>query len=135
MVRLPRIFLHVAIFTLLPASALTAQDTFPNLIGEWRGNWSGNMDHPVTVSVEEQSGSEFSGTVTLVTKKWGTHETEMKGNISSEDGILVVELEFWMGKSGSRHKDVFKFTTVEPNRLAGVGKGMRHEGPVTLTGP
>ena len=135
MARLTWIFLHVAIFPLLFASALTAQDAFPNLIGEWHGNWSGNMNHPVTVSVEEQSGAEFSGTVTLITEKWGAREIDMEGIISSEDGILVVELEFWMGKSGSRHKDVFKFTTVEPNRLEGVGKGKRHVGPVSLTGP
>lgn len=126
MVLLPliAIFVGCAPATRPSAEPLTPGPTPTSLVGRWRGEWGGNMTHPMGLVIEKQEASVV----------WGTVSFELHGSVSTlpargttgtrPDGSVWVQL-----KAGANE---FQLRAVG-NRLEGTGQSPRHDGPVILT--
>lgn len=57
----------------------------PRLTGTWKGDWGGNMQHPIELVVEKQDRAVVSGTMTFIAHRTSTHR--MTGRIGAkQDG-------------------------------------------------
>lgn len=121
-------FMTAAFLIVLSACAivteqLTPVPTPPNLIGKWKGEWGGNMVHPIEMVVEKQEGGKVSGTMTIPQGSY-----PMSGTIGAKaDGSLwaifaVVGPSTWD----------FPLKVISEKRLQGTGSSKHHYGPVTL---
>lgn len=112
-----------------PAMAQTTEPLTPgptptSLVGRWRGEWSGNMTHPMEVVIEKQEGSVVWGTVTFYLH--GSVPTPpMRGTIETRPGGSV-----WVHLKTCGPEFPLR---VMGNRLEGTGQSPRHYGPVILT--
>lgn len=99
----------------------------PNLVGTWKGEWGGNMTHPIEVVVEKQQEGKVSGKVTV--SPAGSKATHsMTGIVGTKpDGSLWVVLTV-AGPSTWN----FTLKVASEKRLEGTGRSPRHFGPLTL---
>lgn len=96
----------------------------PSLTGTWKGEWGGNMQHPIELVVEKQDGAAVSGTMTFIAHRTSTHR--MTGRIGAkQDGSMWVLMDV-------EGRD-FPLRVVSGKRLEGTGRSHMHEGPVILT--
>ncbi|MGH7376905.1 MAG: hypothetical protein ACREKK_05755 [Candidatus Methylomirabilales bacterium] len=106
---------------------LTAVTSPPNLIGRWKGEWGGNMHHPIEVVVEKQQEGKVSGTMTFF-PKWGKVIHTMNGTIGAKpDGTVWANLTV-----AAPTPLTFPLNVISENRLEGTGRSANHYGPVTL---
>lgn len=99
--------------------------TPPNLVGKWKGEWGGNMVHPIEVVVEDQQGQKVSGTMVFVVHGSFTYH-RMRGSVGAKrDGSIWVLLDV-----GGRD---FSLKVVSDKRLEGTGRSTGHYGPVSLS--
>ena len=112
-----------------PAIGATTESLTPgpsptSLVGRWKGEWGGNMSHPMEVMIEKQEGSVVWGLVTYYLH--GSAPTyPARGTIETRpDGNVWVHLKAGVGEFPLR---------LIGNRLEGTGQSARHYGPVILT--
>lgn len=94
----------------------------PNLVGKWKGEWGGNMVHPMEMVVDRQREGVVGGWIIF---PGPTHR--LRGTVgAAPDGsvwVLLVDV-------GGRE---FPLKVVSEKRLEGTGRSHGHFGPVTLT--
>jgi hypothetical protein len=96
----------------------------PTLTGTWKGEWGGNMQHPIELFVEKQDGAVVSGTMTFIADRTSTHR--MTGRIGAkQDGTVWVVMDV-------EGRD-FPLKVVSEKRLEGTGTSHMHQGPAILT--
>jgi len=96
----------------------------PRLTGTWKGEWGGNMQHPIALVVEKQDGAVVSGAMTFIHHRTSTHR--MTGRIGAkQDGSVWVLMDV-------EGRD-FPLKVVCEQRLEGTGRSSGHQGPVILT--
>ena len=106
---------------------LTGVANPPNLIGKWKGEWGGNMIHPIEMVVEKQQEGKVSGTMTVF-PQGGKAIHKMNGTIGAKpDGTVWAILTV-----AGRTPWAFPLKVISENRLEGTGRSMTHDGPVTL---
>ena len=103
---------------------MTPGPTPTSLVGRWKGEWGGNMTHPMVVVIEKQEGSVVWGTVSF--HLHGSAPTlPVRGTTGTRpDGSVWVHL-----KTGGSEFPL----RVVGNRLEGTGQSASHYGPVILT--
>lgn len=124
-------FLALAMLSVILPSCATVTDEItpiqnpPNLVGKWRGEWGGNMVHPIEMMVEQQQGTGVSGKMTyLVHGSSFTHP--MSGMVGGkQDGSVWIVLNV----RGAE----FLLKIVSKTRLEGMGRSSSHSGPVTVS--
>lgn len=103
---------------------LTPGPTPTSLVGRWKGEWGGNMTHPMEVVIEKQEGSVVWGTVSFYLHGSASAHPVRGTTGTRPDGSVWVHLK----TSGSEFP-----LRVMGNRLEGTGQSARHYGPVILT--
>ena len=94
----------------------------PNLVGKWKGEWGGNMVHPIEMVLDTQREGIVSGRMTFPHSNYAA----VSGTIgAAQDGSVWVLLDV-----GGRE---FPLKVVSQKRLEGTGRSHGHFGPVTLT--
>jgi len=96
----------------------------PSLTSTWKGEWGGNMQHPIELVVEKRDGAVVTGTMTFILHRTSAHR--MTGRIGAkQDGSVWVLMDV-------EGRD-FPLKVVSEKRLEGTGRSSTHQGPVILT--
>lgn len=102
----------------------------PNLIGKWKGEWTGlPVVHPIEMVVDKQEQGKLSGTMTIVHVIFPTLTHRISGIIGAkQDGSTWILLDVGAG--------TFSLKVISERRLEGTGESsehnFRHYGPATL---
>lgn len=99
----------------------------PNLVGKWKGEWGGNMVHPIGLVVWKQEGGRVSGTMTFS----GGHGSPTSAHPAS--GTLGAKPDGSVWLMLDVEGRAFPLRVVSDKRLEGTGQSRGHFGPVTLT--
>ena len=105
---------------------LSPLPTPPNLLGRWKGEWGGNMNHPIEMVVEKQERASVRGAYTFFRPGYSPSTHRMSGTVGAkpDGGVWVL-----MDVEGRE----FSLKVVSDRRLEGTGRSGMHYGPVILS--
>lgn len=133
MIRVPRgtLTIVLVVATVLASCAavtepLTPLATPPNLLGKWKGEWGGTMNHPIELVVEKQERTNVSGAYTFLRPGHSPSTHRMTGTVGAKPDGSVWALMDVEGRE-------FSLNVVSERRLEGTGRSHQHYGPVTLS--
>ncbi len=108
----------------LPAGA-----PVPDLMGTWDGVWAGAA--PITMVIAQQDGNKVAGVMTYSDERT-PFSTGITGELGIRNGVTVL----LMTAASLNRTDLFEFTVIHADRLAGLGSSTGlggHRGTVVLT--